>query len=196
MPLTSDMLASDELILLMGGPGSGKGTLGRELAVRLGAEVRSTGQLLRDENDPDIAAYLDRGDLVPEAELERVLTSAVHALAGKPLILDGATKKPHEAQWLLGKLLAFERRLVGVLYLEIDEAVAMRRILDHDRGRHDDAPEYQDHRWHEFHMQTLKSIEVYREAGLLEAIDGSQPAGALVEQALGLIRDMRTAIRS
>ncbi len=184
-------MAPDELILLMGGPGSGKGTTGHVLASRLGAELRSTGQLLREQHDPRISYFLDRGDLVPEADLERTLTAAVHSLKGKPLILDGATKKPREAQWLLGTLEEFERRLPVVIYLEVDEALARERILAGDRGRHDDAPEYQEHRWHEFRVETLKSVEVYRQAGLLETLSSDRPVDELVEIMLGILSRRR-----
>lgn len=190
-------MAPDELILLMGGPGSGKGTTGHVLAHRLGAELRSTGQLLREQHDPRISYFLDRGDLVPEADLERTLTSAVHSLKGKPLILDGATKKPREAQWLLGKLNEFERRLPVVIFLEVDEALARRRIQDGDRGRPEDAPEYQEHRWREFRAETLQSIEVYRQAGLLEILSSDRPVDELVEHMLNVIsrRQAASAVR-
>jgi len=180
-------LAPDELVIIMGGPGSGKGTTGEILANKLGAELRSTGQLIRIENDPVLDTIINRGDLVPEAELERVLTAAIHSLAGKPLILDGTTKKPREARWLLDSLAEFGRHLTAVIYLEVDEDLARRRILSADRGRHDDAPEYQEHRWHEFRTHTLGSIEVYRQAGLLETINGDAPVDDLVGQMLDIV---------
>ena len=185
--LPNPILAADELVLIMGGPGSGKGTTGAILARELGAELRSTGNLIRDENDPVLMAIMAIGDLVPEAELERVLTLAIHRLKGKPLILDGTTKKPREAQWLLSKLAEFGRRLTVVIYLEVEEDLARRRILSADRGRHDDAPEYQEHRWHEFRTHTLGSIEVYRKAGLLETINGDSPLDDLVSRMLAIV---------
>lgn len=180
-------LAPDELVLIMGGPGSGKGTTGAILARELGAELRSTGHLIRDENDPSLMAVMAKGDLVPEAELERVLTLAIHRLKGKPLILDGTTKKPREAKWLLEHLHEFGRRLTVVIYLEVDEDLARRRILSADRGRHDDAPEYQEHRWNEFRTHTLGSIEVYRQAGLLETINGDAPPDELLGRMLAIV---------
>lgn len=183
----NQILAADELVLIMGGPGSGKGTTGAILARELGAELRSTGHLIRDEKDLVLMAIMAKGDLVPEAELERVLTMAIHRLNGKPLILDGTTKKPREAQWLLSKLAEFGRRLTVVIYLEVEEDLARRRILSADRGRHDDAPEFQEHRWHEFRTHTLASIEVYRQAGLLETINGDAPVDDLVNQMLDIV---------
>lgn len=186
-------LAPDEMILIMGGPGSGKGTTGRELARILDAEVRSTGQLMRQSHDPDLLSVMDRGDLVPEADLERLLDTAIPALAGRPLILDGATKKPREAEWLLARLERFGRRLPVVCYLEVDEALARERILTADRGREDDAPEYQEHRWHEFRTSTMMSLEVYRQAGLLETIQGDAPIDGIVREMLGALARRQAA---
>lgn len=186
-------LAQDEMILIMGGPGSGKGTTGRELARILDAEVRSTGQLMRQNHDPELTSVMDRGDLVPEEDLERILGAAIPALKGRPLILDGATKKPREAEWLLVRLKHFGRRLPVVLYLEVDEALARERILSGDRGRGDDVPEYQEHRWHEFRTSTTRSLEVYRQAGLLETIQGDAPLERIVEEMLGALARRQAA---
>lgn len=183
---TNPGLAPDELILLMGGPGSGKGTTGAILARELGADLRSTGHLIRDGNDPVLMAIMAKGNLVPEAELERVLTLAIHRLNGKPLILD-TTKKPREAKWLLENLAEFGRRLTVVIYLEVDEDLAGRRILSANRGRDDDAPEFQEHRWREFRTHTLESIEIYRQAGLLETINGDAPVDELVSRMLDIV---------
>ncbi len=180
-------LAPDELILIMGGPGSGKGTTGAILARELGAELRSTGQLIREENDSDLMAILDKGDLAPETEIERVLTSAILNLKGKPLILDGATKKPNEAKWLLDNLAEFDRRLTVVIFLDVDEALARKRILSVHRGRDDDAPEFQEHRWREFRTHTLGSIDVYRQAGLLETVKVDATPDEIVNRMLSIV---------
>lgn len=180
-------MAPDELVLLMGGPGSGKGTTGTILARELGAELRSSGQLIREENDSSLMAILDKGDLAPETEIERVLTSAIINLKGKPLILDGATKKPNEAIWLLDKLAEFGRRLTVVIFLDVDEALARERILSVHRGRDDDAPEFQEHRWREFRTHTLGSIEVYRQAGLLEIVNVDASPDEIVHRMLAIV---------
>jgi adenylate kinase family enzyme/8-oxo-dGTP pyrophosphatase MutT (NUDIX family) len=180
-------MAPDELILLMGGPGSGKGTTGKILARQYGAELRSTGQLIREENDPDLMAFLDRGDLAPEKEIERVLTSAILNLKGKPLILDGATKMPNEAKWLLDNLAEFGRRLTVVIFLDVGEELARQRILSVHRGRDDDAPEFQEHRWNEFRTHTLESIDVYRQAGLLETVKVDATPEEIVLRMLAIV---------
>ena len=67
-------------ILMLGAPGSGKGTQGQRLAARYDAHHVSTGDLLRaeGEQEPELGRqaqpFMDRGDLVPDALiLEMVL---------------------------------------------------------------------------------------------------------------------------
>ena len=60
-------------IVLLGAPGSGKGTQGRVLAERLGVPYIGSGDLLRAraaaEPGSELAAVLDRGDLVGDDDL-------------------------------------------------------------------------------------------------------------------------------
>ena len=59
-------------LLLVGPPGSGKGTQGERLAKRLGIEHIAAGDLLREEVRADtplgskVRGYLERGELVPD----------------------------------------------------------------------------------------------------------------------------------
>jgi adenylate kinase len=58
-------------VLLIGAPGSGKGTQGDRLSKRLGLEHIAAGDRLRAETagtrlGKEMAPYLDRGDLVPD----------------------------------------------------------------------------------------------------------------------------------
>jgi adenylate kinase len=67
-------------LLLLAPPGGGKGTQGERIAERLGVQLVSAGELLRTEARAgtaagrEIAAYQQRGDLVPDAIVFDVLT--------------------------------------------------------------------------------------------------------------------------
>lgn len=83
-------------LLLLAPPGAGKGTQGARLADRLGVQHVSAGELLRAEaraGTPagrEVAGYLQRGDLVPDAIVFDVLTpTVVAAVARGGYILDG-----------------------------------------------------------------------------------------------------------
>ena len=83
-------------LLLLAPPGAGKGTQGERLAGRLGVQHISAGELLRAQARAgtgvgrEIAAYQQRGDLVPDAIVFEVLTPVVvAAVARGGYILDG-----------------------------------------------------------------------------------------------------------
>ena len=94
----------DEVILLLGAPGAGKGTQARFLSATLGVPMVASGDLLREHRqkgtDLGRAAqeFMDRGDLVPD---ELVVDMIVHrldapdAMAG--VLLDGFPRNVAQA---------------------------------------------------------------------------------------------------
>src|SRR4051794_12695776 len=62
----------DDVVLLLGAPGAGKGTQARFLAGTLGIPLVASGELLRENRKQGTnlgraaQAYMDRGDLVPD----------------------------------------------------------------------------------------------------------------------------------
>ena len=94
-------------IVLLGAPGSGKGTQGAMLSERLGVPHVSSGELLRQhmahgtELGTQVDRYVRRGELVPEDLILKVMWDAVlkavdhggYILDGFPRTLDQA----HEA---------------------------------------------------------------------------------------------------
>ncbi len=176
-----------DIVLILGPPGSGKGTQSKRLALDLGTEVRSTGDLLRQEADPRLMEIMASGALVPEEEIQRILAEALKHLEGRPLILDGATRKPQEAEWLLGLLPTIGRRLLAVIVLKLEEEAGRDRIARGNRDRQDDHPECQDERWREFRDHTLQSIAIYDRVGLLEEINGNQDTDKVYRDVLAAL---------
>src|SRR3954453_8567919 len=83
-PLACEPLRMAELVIL-GPPGSGKGTQAKPLAERLGAQYVSTGDLLRRAGG-EAKRYMERGELVPD---ELVVGLVQRAVAGGSYVLDG-----------------------------------------------------------------------------------------------------------
>src|SRR5918911_326295 len=75
---TMALLQHDEVVLLLGAPGAGKGTQARFLAERLGAPHVASGDLLRTHRQlgtplgEQARGYMDRGELVPDDRREVV----------------------------------------------------------------------------------------------------------------------------
>lgn len=127
--------------MLLGPPGSGKGTQGTRLARDLGVDHVSSGDLLRasiDAGDPHgVAAIMRGGTLVPDEVLERVLLDTLPP----GFVLDGYPRSAYQGA-ALDRALAPETP-DRVLELAVDEEVLIPRLLARavKHGRADDTPE-------------------------------------------------------
>jgi adenylate kinase len=167
-------------LVLLGPPGSGKGTQAARMTAKYGIPAIATGDILRAQVDAGtplgqlVRSYLDRGELVPDqlvVDLIRHRLSEPDTEAG--FILDGFPRTVPQAQALDTMLAELERPLDAVLYLQVDGS-ALRERLDH-RHRRDDRPDIVDHRLDVFLDQTAPLIGYYRDQGKLRLIDGARP---------------------
>jgi adenylate kinase len=171
-------------LLLVGGPGSGKGTQGARLAERLGLVHIAAGDALRAEvaRDSDVgrraAHYVDRGELVPDEIVVELLTSVVAAgAAAGGYVLDGFPRNLAQAH-IADE--ALSRRGIGleaVVYLEVPEDELRRRLLARAEieDRSDDTPEVIAHRLEVFAHDTFPLVDHYRDRGLLITVRGDRP---------------------
>ena len=137
-------------LLLLGGPGGGKGTQAARLVQRLGIEHVAAGDALRAEvqRGTEIgrraASYLDRGELVPDEVVVDLITPvAVEAAGHGGYVLDGFPRSLAQAHVADD---AWERLGIGleaVVYLEVPERELRRRLLARaeTEDRSDDTPD-------------------------------------------------------
>jgi adenylate kinase len=130
-------------LLLVGPPGSGKGTLGPHLSELLGAPHVSSGQLLRASvatGDPHrISEQVNRGHMIPDRVVAQVI--AEHLADG--FILDGYPRNVRQADELDRVLAADGRQIQLVLELIVPDEVASARLSRRARmeSRSDDNPD-------------------------------------------------------
>jgi adenylate kinase len=169
-------------LLMVGPPGSGKGTHGTRLAEEFGIEHISSGDVLRARSarDETLAGYLSRGDLVPDDVLfELMVPIMVRATAETGgFIADGFPRTLAQAERAYREI-GIDRhlKLDAVLSLDVPEDVLTRRLLDRARaqGRADDTLEVIRHRLDVYRDETRPLIDYYLGRGILVPINGDQP---------------------
>lgn len=180
-------------VLLIGPPGSGKGTQGARLAARLGLEHLAAGDLLREEVEQETpigreaAQIMQRGELVPDDVVIRLLMPRVIAASeADGYLLDGFPRSVEQA--MEARKLA---DLAGagpdaVIYLDAPRDELVRRILARAEveGRSDDNPVTVTNRLRVFDEATRPLIDHYRERGLLHVVDADQDEDAVTADIL------------
>jgi adenylate kinase len=122
-------------LVLLGPPGSGKGTQGERLQEDLRLPYYATGDILRaavrDETELGRAAkeYMDRGDLVPDDIIVGAIGERIDSSeAADGFILDGFPRTVPQAEALGAKLEELGRGLTGVLLIDADDDEVVRRL--------------------------------------------------------------------
>lgn len=167
-------------LVLLGPPGSGKGTQAARLTEKYRIPAIATGDILRAQVDAGtpqgqrVRSYLDRGELVPD----RLMVDIIRHRLSEPdteagFILDGFPRTLPQAQALDAMLAELQRPLDAVLYLQVDRQSLLDRLGQ--RHRQDDRPDIAEHRIDVFLHQTAPLIGYYRDEGKLRLIDGSRP---------------------
>jgi adenylate kinase len=184
-------------VLLIGPPGSGKGTQGERLAARLGLEHLAAGDLLRAEvaeGTPlgrQVADLMRRGELVPDSVILELLMPRVLAAAeADGYLLDGfprSVEQAREARELAAREGAGPD---AVIYLDAPREELVRRILARaeKEGRADDNPETVTNRLRVFDEATAPLVDHYRERGLLHVVNADQDADAVTADILAALR--------
>ncbi|WP_299332212.1 adenylate kinase [Haloplanus sp.] len=191
-------------VLLLGAPGAGKGTQSKRLAEAFGIEHVTTGDALRSNKDMDIGhmdteydtprAYMEAGELVPDAVVNEIVKTALRSADG--YVLDGYPRNLDQAEYL-----SEITDLDAVVFLDVSNAELVdrltgRRVCD-DCGanyhvefsppenegvcdgcggeliqRDDDTEDTVRDRLEVYEENTAPVVDHYREKGVLVEVDG------------------------
>ncbi len=168
-------------LVLLGAPGSGKGTQAVRLKDHLQVPHISTGDLLRAEVAAGTALGLQakeviaRGDLVSDAVLLGMLEDRLSRPdVAHGFILDGYPRNLAQAD-ALGQLLGrIGQQIEHAVQLDVDTELLVERIAGRAReqGRQDDTPEAVRNRLAVYNDVTAPVVDFYRQRGLLKVVDG------------------------
>jgi adenylate kinase len=190
-------------LILLGPPGSGKGTQAQRLAANHGLIKLSTGDMLRAAVDAGTSVGLRakdimaRGELVPDEIVVSIVSDRLDQPdARKGFILDGFPRTVPQARALDHLLGQKAMELDAVIELEVDEGILLERIERRRaqmtaRGedlRPDDNPDVLRRRLAAYRAQTAPLIAYYRGQGVLHSVDGMAPiqqVAATIASALG-----------
>jgi adenylate kinase len=176
-------------LILLGGPGAGKGTQAARLAAQLGVPRISTGDMLREamrresEVGRRAAPFLERGDLVPD----QILLDVVKERLEEPdctggYILDGFPRTVAQAE-SFGEVLG--DRAAMVVHVDVPREELSRRLLA--RGRDDDQAAVVRRRLDAYQRHTVPLIDYYRGRLRFERVDGLQSVEVISDEILGAL---------
>jgi len=188
------------LLVLVGPPGSGKGTQAKVLCQRFGIPQISTGDMLRAAKaagtlDQRYLEIMDKGGLVPDEAMIKLIDDRIDAEDCKPgFLLDGFPRTVPQAE-ALGELLSRRgRSLERVVQLDVARSLLEERLVnrrtDKETGqiyhlvynppppgakiehRADDRPEAVGKRLDAYETMTAALLPYYDGKGLLRRVDG------------------------
>lgn len=122
-------------LILLGGPGSGKGTQASLITQKYNLLHISTGELFRGhiKNQTPLGlkakSFIDAGDLVPdEVTIQMVQDRLSDPEAAQGIVLDGFPRTNQQARSLDSILQSLNRKLSAVIYLDVDDSEIIRRL--------------------------------------------------------------------
>ncbi|QKK03723.1 MAG: adenylate kinase [Pseudomonadota bacterium] len=184
-------------IVLLGPPGSGKGTQAALLKERIGVPHISTGELLRaavaegTELGRKARAAMDAGQLVSD----ELMLGLIEEKLGQPevepgFILDGYPRNLAQAHALDQLLTRLGQPLDRAVELVVDEEQIIERLANRaaEENRSDDSEDVVRNRLEVYRQQTAPVSHYYDERGLLVQVDGAGTIEA-INQRLAAVLD-------
>jgi adenylate kinase len=184
-------------LLIIGPPGSGKGTQAARISERLGVVAVSTGDIFRanvKEQTPlgvEAKKYIDNGDFVPDSVTNNMVRDRLaQADVSEGFLLDGYPRTSAQVDELDSILADNDQALDGVLQLTADDDELVARLLKRAEieGRADDTEDVIRHRLALYHEQTQTVVDRYLDRGIVRQVDGIGPIDEVTDRVLGALK--------
>lgn len=183
-------------IVLLGPPGSGKGTQAKLLVERLGVPHISTGALLRNaalrgtELGLKAKALTDKGELVPDDVISDMIGERLRrADVAKGFILDGYPRNLAQAKSLDALLEHLDQPVDEAILIDIKAELIIKRIAKRaqEEGRADDTEETVRNRLQVYTEQTEPVADYYAQRGLLTKVLGEGSVDDIFQRILSIL---------
>lgn len=189
-------------VLMIAPPGAGKGTQGVVIARHFGIPHIATGDLLRDhvarqtDLGRSVQAFLDRGELVPDAVVLRMVHEAFEQARGGGYVLDGLPRTMQQARALYATAQELDMTADVALHLQVHEDELVRRLLQRAavQRRSDDTEQVVRRRLDLYYEVTHPILAWYAERGILVTVDAMRTAEQVGRHILTALEVMRQVL--
>ncbi len=184
-------------LVLLGAPGSGKGTQAAILKDELGIVHISTGDLLRGAVDAGTelgklaGEIMARGDLVPDDVMLGIIRDRLGEDDVKTgFILDGYPRNLDQAKALDKLLGELEQPVDEAIQIDVDPEQIVQRLAKRaeEQGRADDDADAVRHRLNVYEEQTAPVVDYYAEQGKLSQVYGVGSIEDISGRILGVLK--------
>jgi adenylate kinase len=165
-----------KILVMLGAPGSGKGTLSKQLSDKYGINHISTGELIRNSDDPELKKLVEGGNFIPDDMMLKILRKELKKIdLSKGIIFDGYPRNIKQARKLDSLLGKIGLGLNHAVYISIPDEVAKERIrkrAEKENRKDDSSEETINKRFDEYKEKTYPLVDFYKKSRKLIRIDG------------------------
>lgn len=173
------------ILVILGPPGSGKGTQGKMLAPTLNYAYVSMGQYLRNyasrgtELSQKIKDMIDKGRIIPDEWIRIIFHEVMSSLPENTtgVILDGFPRDLAQAPLFEEAVKAFGVQVVRVIFIDVPENKLRERLKlrgESGSNRADDNPEIFNTRFEQFRTKTHPLRDYFASQSRLIDVNGDQ----------------------
>lgn len=170
-----------KIICLYGRPASGKTTQAKRLIAEFDYSYFGMGERLRSETDSGsdlgrkIQSYVDRGTLIPDDYMIKIIEDVGRKMEKNILIFDGFPRMISQARMLEKIIQKSDLEMEAFVYLKVSTDEARRRIKSRSetsQRKDDQNIEAVQNRLDVFERESLPLLDYYRQLGKLIEIEG------------------------
>jgi len=171
------------VVVVLGGPGSGKGTQCANIVKEFGFVHLSAGDLLRREMDrggetsQTIKQFINSGRIVPSEITVRLLDNEIRDNSGDKFLIDGFPRN-FENNEAFEKIILTHVQFPFLLFFDCPEKILENRLLGRgnasDNKRSDDVIDVIKKRFKTFTDETIPVVNLYRKKNKVISIDANR----------------------
>jgi adenylate kinase len=167
------------ILILIGPPGSGKGTQGKLLAPILKYNYLSMGATLRQQakSNKDIKKLIDKGLIIPDNMIKKIFFETLKALPkAEGVILDGFPRDINQVSILDETISKYKVEKVKAIFIDVPKSKILARLKKRGsiESRKDDNPEVIETRFQEYDEKTYPLVHYFEKQHHLIKVHGDQ----------------------